>query len=96
MVDNKLKVIYSMHYQIKFSYLIMTERGKARRTRWRKEHKMDVNELELKEQAIKEFVNIQRLKAAEDINKELEYQERILKARLQALGIPTEDLEIKR
>ena len=57
---------------------------------------MDVNELELKEQAIKEFVNIQRLKAAEDINKELEYQERILKARLQALGIPTEDLEIKR
>ena len=57
---------------------------------------MDVNELELKEQAIKEFVNIQRLKAAEDINKELEYQERILKTRLQALGIPTEDLEIKR
>ncbi len=57
---------------------------------------MDMNELELKEQAIKEFVNIQRLKAAEDINKELEYQERILKARLQALGIPTEDLEIKR
>ena len=57
---------------------------------------MDMNELELKEQAIKEFVNIQRLKAAEDINKELEYQERILKARLQALGIPTEDLEIKK
>ena len=57
---------------------------------------MDMNELELKEQAIKEFVNIQRLKAAEDINKELEYQERVLKARLQALGIPTEDLEIKR
>ena len=57
---------------------------------------MDMNELELKEQAIKEFVNIQRLKAAEDINKELEYQERILKARLQALGIPTENLEIKR
>lgn len=57
---------------------------------------MDMNELELKEQAIKEFVNIQRLKAAEDINKELEYQERILKARLQVLGIPTEDLEIKR
>lgn len=55
-----------------------------------------MNELELKEQAIKEFVNIQRLKAAEDINKELEYQERILKVRLQALGIPTEDLEIKR
>lgn len=56
---------------------------------------MEMNELELKEQAIKEFVNLQRLKVAEDRDKELEYQEKILKARLQALGIPTEDLEIK-
>lgn len=55
----------------------------------------DMNELELKEQAIKEFVNLQRLKTATDRDKELEYQEKVLKARLQALGIPTEDLEIK-
>ena len=55
----------------------------------------EMNELELKEQAIKEFVNLQRLKTATDRDKELEYQERVLKARLQALGIPTEDLEIK-
>lgn len=54
-----------------------------------------VNELELKEQAIKEFVNLQRLKAATDKEKEIAYQEKILKARLQALGIPTEDLELK-
>lgn len=27
---------------------------------------------------------------------EIEYQEKVLKARLQALGIPTEDLEINR
>lgn len=55
---------------------------------------LDVNELELKEQAIKEFVNLQRLKAAENKDKEIEYQEKVLKARLQALGIPTEDLEL--
>ena len=55
----------------------------------------DTNELELKEQAIKEFVNLQRLKVAENKDKEIEYQEKVLKARLQALGIPTEDLEMK-
>lgn len=60
-----------------------------------KEEYMDVNELELKDQAIKEFVNLQRIKNAEDKEKELNYQEKILKARLQALGVPTEDLEIK-
>ena len=54
-----------------------------------------MNDSELKEQAIKEFVNLQRLKAAEDINKELAYQEKVLRARLQALGIPTEELEMK-
>lgn len=56
---------------------------------------LDMNELELKEQAIKEFVNLQRVKTAHDKDKEIEYQERVLKARLQALGIPTEDLEIR-
>lgn len=54
-----------------------------------------MNELELKEQAIKEFVNLQRVKTAENKDKEIEYQEKVLKARLQALGIPTEDLELK-
>lgn len=33
--------------------------------------------------------------AAENKDKEIEYQEKILKVRLQALGIPTEDLELK-
>jgi len=54
-----------------------------------------INELELKDQAIKEFVNLQRVKNAPDKDKEIEYQEKVLKARLQSLGIPTEDLEIK-
>ena len=39
----------------------------------------DANELELKEQAIKEFVDLQRVKMAEDKNKEIEYQEKVLK-----------------
>ncbi len=54
-----------------------------------------MNELELKEQAIKEFVNLQRLKNAADKDKEIAYQEKVLKTRLQTLGIPTEDLEMK-
>lgn len=54
-----------------------------------------MDELELKDQAIREFVNLQRLKMAVDKEKEIEYQEKVLKARLQALGIPTEDLEMK-
>lgn len=56
---------------------------------------LDVNELELKEQAIREFVNLQRLKTATDREKEIAYQEKILRARLQAFGIPTEELELK-
>ena len=54
-----------------------------------------MNETELKDQVIKEFVNLQRIKAAQDRSSEIEYQESVLKVRMQALGIPTEDLEIK-
>ena len=54
-----------------------------------------MNETELKDQVIKEFVNLQRIKAAQDKTAEIEYQENVLKVRMQALGIPTEDLEIK-
>ena len=54
-----------------------------------------MNEIELREQLIREYVNLQRLKAAADREKELEYQERILKARLQSMGIHTEELDIR-
>ena len=54
-----------------------------------------MNEKELKDQVIKEFVNLQRVKTAPNRDAEIEYQEKILKARMQSLGIPTEDLEIK-
>ncbi len=55
----------------------------------------EMNEKELKDQVIKEFVNLQRVKTAQNRDAEIEYQEKILKARMQSLGIPTEDLEIK-
>lgn len=55
----------------------------------------EMNEKELKDQVIKEFVNLQRVKSAKDRDQEIAYQERILKTRMQSLGIPTEDLEIK-
>ena len=54
-----------------------------------------MNENELKDQVIKEFVNLQRIKAAEDRDAEIAYQENVLKARMQALGISTENLELK-
>lgn len=55
----------------------------------------DMNENELKDQVIKEFVNLQRVKSAKDRDAEIEYQEKVLKTRLSSLGISTEDLEIK-
>ena len=55
----------------------------------------EMTEKELKDQTIREYVNIQRIKYAENKDKELEYQEKVLKARLQSLGVPTEDLDFR-
>ncbi len=54
-----------------------------------------MNEKELKDQIIKEYVNLQRVKSALDRDAEIAYQERVLKARMQSLGIPTDELELK-
>ena len=54
----------------------------------------EMNENELKDQVIKEFVNLQRIKTAENREAEIEYQENVLKARMQSLGIATENLEM--
>ncbi len=56
----------------------------------------EMNEKELKDQVIKEFVNLQRVKSAEDRDAEIAYQENVLKARMQSLGISTENLELPR
>lgn len=54
----------------------------------------EMNEKELKDQVIKEFVNLQRIKTAENREAEISYQENVLKARMQSLGIATENLEL--
>ena len=49
-----------------------------------------------KEQAIlliDAYANLQRLKSADDLQQELAYQISTVKAKLEALGIPTETLE---
>lgn len=56
----------------------------------------EMNEKELKDQVIKEFVNLQRVKNAEDRDAEITYQENVLKVRMQSLGIATESLELTR
>ncbi len=54
-----------------------------------------MNEYEMKAQAIQEYINLQRIKAAQNRDAEIEYQENALKIRLQALGIPTDTLDLK-
>lgn len=41
------------------------------------------------------FTNLQRIKAAPDKDKEIDYQITAAKAKLEALGIVTEDLKIE-
>lgn len=58
---------------------------------------MEVLEMTEKEQAtnlMDKFIDLQRIKAAGDKDKEIEYQLKTTKAKLEALGIVTENLEI--
>ena len=52
-----------------------------------------MNEQELRMNAIEKYINIQRIK--KHGQEEIEYQERIAKAELHALGISAEELEFK-
>lgn len=54
-----------------------------------------MSDKELIDSAIREYVNLQRIKAAKDRESEIEYQELVLKARLESFGIPTEHLDLK-
>ncbi|MBR6158613.1 MAG: hypothetical protein IKQ27_16810 [Lachnospiraceae bacterium] len=59
---------------------------------------MEVIEMTEKEQAallIDTYTNLQRIKSADDKDKEIEYQIKATIAKLQALGIVTEDLDIE-
>lgn len=59
---------------------------------------MEVLEMTEKEQAtnlMDKFIDLQRIKAAGDKDKEIDYQLKTTKAKLEAFGIVTENLEIK-
>lgn len=47
----------------------------------------------LGDQILQHFFDLQRIKNAEDRDKEIEYQERILKERMKQLGISVEEIE---
>jgi hypothetical protein len=58
---------------------------------------MEVLEMTEKEQAmllIEEYTKLQRIKAAKDRDKEIQYQLKVTKAKLEVLGIASEDLDI--
>lgn len=58
---------------------------------------MEVMEMTEKEQAtilMDKFIDLQRIKAAKDREREIEYQLKTTKAKLEALGIVTTDLNI--
>ena len=55
-----------------------------------------MTEIEIKTVTIEQYANVQRALSADDPLAELEYQAKILRAKLQAMGIPTSDIERKR
>ena len=59
---------------------------------------MEAEEMTEKEQAtnlIDKYIDLQRIKSAPDRDEEIEYQLRTTKAKLETLGIVTENLDIK-
>lgn len=53
-----------------------------------------MTEQELKSFLIDNYADLQRIKSAPDKDKELDYQIRVLKAKLESMGIVTTDLNI--
>ena len=56
---------------------------------------VDMNEKEMIDKLIDEYVNLQRIYNASDSKKEAEYQMKVAKAKLESFGIITTDLEMK-
>lgn len=54
------------------------------------------NATEQSKDLINTFANLQRIKTAPDREAEIDYQLLVVKAQLEAMGIPTEPLEIHR
>lgn len=54
----------------------------------------NMTEQELKSFLIDNYADLQRIKSAPDKDKELDYQIRVLKAKLESMGVVTTDLNI--
>ncbi|MBR1930561.1 MAG: hypothetical protein IJ833_03665 [Lachnospiraceae bacterium] len=54
-----------------------------------------MNEKEMIEKYIDTYTDLQRIKNSPDKDKEIEYQLAIARAKLQSIGISTEDLEMR-
>lgn len=52
-------------------------------------------EKEMISNLIDKYADLQRIKASDDLEKEVEYQLTVTKAKLESFGIVTSDLEIK-
>ena len=55
---------------------------------------VDMNEKEMIDKLIDKYTDLQRIKQSDDPQKEVEYQLRVAKAKLESFGIITSDLEI--
>lgn len=54
------------------------------------------NDKEMINNLIDTYSNLQRIKTADDTEKELDYQLKLVKAKLESFGIVTSDLDIKK
>ena len=54
----------------------------------------DMNEKEMSNDLMDNYTSLQRIKKAENSEKEIDYQIRILKAKLESFGIITSELEM--
>jgi len=55
---------------------------------------VDMNEKEMIDKLIDKYTDLQRIKQSDNPQKEVEYQLRVAKAKLESFGIITSDLEI--
>ena len=65
---------------------------KTQRPLWKEVDYM--SDKELQEKLIQQYTDLQRIITAPDMKKEAEYQLRTVKAKLEAFGVVTEDLDI--
>lgn len=56
---------------------------------------VDMNEKEMINNLIDNYTSLQRIKKSDNSEREIDFQLRILKAKLESFGIITSDLELK-